>query len=211
MIDVQRIVVLAPHTDDGEFGCGGVISRWVEENKHVYYVAFSSAEQSVPDGFPKDILKKEVRDATTVLGIPHENLTLFDYPVRKFPAYRQEILDDMIRLRDQIRPDLVLLPSSADTHQDHQVISQEGFRAFKTISVIGYEMPHNIRVFDTTLFVAINEEHLRRKMDSLKCYESQQDRSYAAHEFLKGLAKVRGVQVNAEYAEAFEVVRCVIK
>lgn len=105
---------------------------------------------------PKDILKKEVREAS-VLGIPPDNLILFDYPVREFPSYRQQILEDMVRLGSELKPDLVLLPSTADTHQDHQTISQEGFRAFKRISMIGYEMPYNNLSFSTNLFVALEE------------------------------------------------------
>jgi len=127
----SKVLILAPHTDDGEFGCGGSISKWINEGKKLYYVAFSSAEKSVPKGMSKDILKKEVKEATEILGICSSNLILFDYPVREFPTHRQEILEDMIQLGNKLKPGIVLLPSTADTHQGHQVISQEGFRAFK--------------------------------------------------------------------------------
>lgn len=207
----NKILILAPHTDDGEFGCGGSINRWAGEGKEVYYIAFSSAEKSVPAGMPKDILKKEVREATRVLGIPPDNLILFDYPVREFPSYRQQILEDMVRLGSELKPDLVLLPSTADTHQDHQTISQEGFRAFKRISMIGYEMPYNNLSFSTNLFVALEERHVNQKIEALKCYKSQVDRIYAAEDFIKSLARVRGTQIGIEYAEVFEVIRWVIK
>ena len=206
----SRILILAPHTDDGEFGCGGSISRWVDEGGEVYYVAFSSAEKSVPQGMPKDILKKEVQEAIKVLGIPLDNLILFDYPVREFPAYRQQILEDMIRLGNELKPGLVLLPSTADTHQDHQTISQEGFRSFKKISMVGYEMPYNNLNFTTNLFVALKEGHVDRKVKALKCYKSQLGRIYATEDFVRGLARVRGTQIGVEYAEVFEVIRWVI-
>ena len=45
---MNNILVLAPHTDDGELGCGGTISKFVKEGKNIYYVAFSTAEESVP-------------------------------------------------------------------------------------------------------------------------------------------------------------------
>ncbi|MBT4611169.1 MAG: hypothetical protein HOC05_14085, partial [Gemmatimonadetes bacterium] len=32
----ERILVLAPHTDDGELGCGGTISRLIEKGCEVY-------------------------------------------------------------------------------------------------------------------------------------------------------------------------------
>jgi len=207
----SRVLILAPHTDDGEFGCGGSISRWVDEGKEVYYVAFSSAEKSVPAGMPKDILKWEVREATKALGILTDNLILFNYPVREFPSYRQKILEDMIRLGNELAPELVLLPSTMDTHQDHQTIRQEGFRAFKKSSMIGYEMPYNNLSFTTNLFVKLEKEDIDRKIRALECYKSQFGRIYATAEFVRSLAGVRGVQIGVEYAEAFEVIRWIIK
>lgn len=88
-MDFKRILVLAPHTDDGEFGCGGSIARFIEEKKEVFYVAFSAAEKSVPANFPKDILRKEVKEATAELGIKKSNLMLFKYEVRNFPSFFQ--------------------------------------------------------------------------------------------------------------------------
>jgi len=208
--DFHTILVLAPHTDDGEFGCGASICKWVREGRNVLYIAFSSAEKSVPKGMPKDILKKEVIKATEALGISPNNLVLLDYPVREFPSYRQEILEDMIRLRDKFNPELVLLPSIMDTHQDHQTIAQEGFRAFKKISMIGYEMPYNNLSFTTNLFVKLEKEHVDQKVNALKCYESQQNRIYATEDFIRGLARVRGTQIGVEYAEVFEVIRWIL-
>lgn len=137
----ERILVLAPHTDDGEFGCGGSISKWIGEGKTIHYAAFTWAEKSLPAGMPRDTLKNELMKATAVLGINSEHVYLFDYPVREFPTYRQSILEDMVKMQADLRPDLVLLPSTNDTHQDHYTISREGFRAFKRTSILGYEMP----------------------------------------------------------------------
>lgn len=206
-----RFLVLAPHTDDGEFGCGGSINRWVSEGREVYYVAFSSAKKSVPKGMPKDILEKELRAATKILGISPQNLILFNYPVREFPGYRQKLLEDMIRLGNELRPEMVLLPSTNDTHQDHQTVSQEGFRAFKKISIIGYEMPYNNLNFSSSLFVTLRPENVRKKTAALKCYQSQADRAYATPDFIISLARVRGTQIGVKYAEAFEVIRWVLK
>ena len=92
-MNAQKILVLAPHTDDGEFGCGGSIARLVEDGRDVYYVAFSTAEESLSEGLPKDTLKVEVKQATNVLGIRPANLILFKYEVRKLNYVRQEILE----------------------------------------------------------------------------------------------------------------------
>ena len=98
----SKILILSPHTDDGEIGAGGTIARFVEEGKAICYAAFSSCEVSVPKGFPEDILKMECKKATEILGIESENVILMDYEVRTFPLHRQEILDDMIELKEKI-------------------------------------------------------------------------------------------------------------
>jgi len=211
MKEINRILVLGPHTDDGEFGCGGSIARFVEEGKDVYYATFSCAEESVPPGLPKDILLKEVQAASKVMGIKEENLLIYRYPVRKFAHYRQEILEDLVKLNRELQPDLVLMPSNYDLHQDHYTVALEGLRAFKFTSILGYEMPWNNITFTTSSFVILEKRHVEIKLASIKCYRSQTARRYANEEFIKGLAKTRGVQVGTEYAEAFDVKRWIIK
>src|ERR1044071_521648 len=105
---VERILVLAPHTDDAEFGCGGSIARFVSEGKDVFQVAFSAAEASLPGDCPRDLLRQEIREAVHALGMHESRLTVLNYPVREFPLHRQEILEDMIRLQRDIRPDRLL-------------------------------------------------------------------------------------------------------
>jgi len=207
----ERILVLAPHTDDGEFGCGGTIAKFVSEGHDVHYVAFSAAEKSVSPEFPPDILRKEVVEATVILGIPPENLEVLDFEVRDFPTYRQEILEIMVRLQRDLDPSIVFLPSTADTHQDHQTVSSEGFRAFKKTTLLGYELPWNNLVFTTNAFVLLNEEHVSRKVEALERYKSQVGRSYATPAYVRNLANVRGTQIGVRYAETFEAIRWIIR
>ena len=83
---MNKILVLAPHTDDGEIGCGGTIAKFVEQKKEIFYVAFSIARTTaVQKGFPENILEIEVKEAMNVFGIPEDHLILYDFPVRKFP------------------------------------------------------------------------------------------------------------------------------
>ena len=97
----RRVLVLAPHTDDGEFGCGGTMARLVEAGAEVRYVAFSIATRSLPEGFPPDTLAREVRDATAELGIPADKLEVHDFDVRTFPARRQDILELLVSLWEE--------------------------------------------------------------------------------------------------------------
>lgn len=207
MPDPQRILVLAPHTDDGELGCGGSIAKFCTEGKEVFYVAFSLCARSLPEELPADTLANECKKATAILGMPASNLIFLDYPVREFPAARQKILDELLQLNKKIQPDLVFLPSAPDIHQDHQVIHREGLRAFKNTSIVGYELPWNNSSFHTNLFIRLSKKEVDQKISALKEYRSQSHRNYMQEDFIRSLAKVRGVQCNAEYAETFEIYR----
>lgn len=205
----KRVLVLAPHTDDGEFGCGGTIAKLVERGAEIHYAAFSSCEQSVPDGFPKDILVTEMKNATQVLGTNPDNIYLYDYDVRTFSDHRQSILDDLIKLRSDILPEIIFIPSIKDIHQDHGVIAQEGIRAFKNMTIYSYELPWNNFEFSNTCFQHLEKKHIEKKIQSINQYASQSHRAYASEEFIWSMAKMRGVQIGMEYAEVFEVVRLI--
>ena len=206
----KRILVLAPHTDDGEFGCGGTITKFINEGHEVYYAAFSACQQSVLPQFPADILITEVKEATSILGIKPSNLILFDYDVRTFGYQRQEILDDLIKLRADLQPELIFMPTITDVHQDHHTIAEEGLRAFKFNSILSYELPWNNFSFSTSSFVHLNESDIQTKVNALQAYQSQAHRPYSDEDFIRSLARTRGVQIGTKYAEAFELVRWII-
>lgn len=206
----KNALVLAPHTDDGELGAGGFIAKLIEEGSKVTYVAFSTAEESVPDHLPKDILKTEVQIATKKLGIFEEDLKILNYEVRKLSYSRQEILQDLIELRNKSNYDLVLVPSLKDIHQDHTTIAMEGLRAFKKTTILGYELIWNNLSFDSTSFIKLEKRHIEAKYNALKLYKSQLDREYMQKDFIFSLAKTRGVQIGAKFAESFEVLRWII-
>lgn len=208
MLDFKNILVLAPHTDDGELGAGGFLSKLAANGASIKYVAFSSAAESLPEGFPKDTLIKEAKLATSVLGI--SDIIIKDYPVRNFNLHRQAILDNLIQIRKEKNYDLVLIPSTSDVHQDHQVIMQEGIRAFKNITILGYELIWNSFDFKNHLYVKLDETYVMSKVNALQKYASQAHRPYMSEEFVRSLAYTRGLQVNHKYAECFEVIRWVI-
>jgi LmbE family N-acetylglucosaminyl deacetylase len=203
------LLVLAPHTDDAELGCGGSIARFLENGTVVTVAAFSTAQESLPPGSNPNRLREEFLAATHLLGICKENSIVYSYPVRRLSSYRQEVLDELIKLRRDVKPEIVFLPSASDLHQDHQVLYLEGVRAFKDLTVWGYDLPWNHVTFSAQAFIVLERRHVEIKWKALKCYESQLElkRSYFSWEFVESLARVRGAQVKAKYAEAFEVVR----
>ena len=205
-----RVLVLAPHTDDAELGCGGTVARLVEEGRDVHVAMYSLCDKSLPEGFFTDDLRREFTVAMGELGVCEGSLHVFDYAVREFPSLRQEILEDMVRLRGIVYPSLVLMPSLNDVHQDHATVAQEGLRAFKRSTVLCYEDPWNNFSFQNQMFVTLTDEQLEKKVAAVYADVSQRGRDYTQPEFIRSLAHVRGVQIGVPYAEVFEAPRIVL-
>jgi len=211
MIEDQTIVVLAPHTDDWELGAGATIARLLTLGNNIFFFTFSACAEMIPDGISRDATKIESEEVLRYYDVdPSTYYKLLDYPVHNFPEHRQEILDFLVKINRALCPGLVIMPSINDCHQDHQTIANEGWRAFKNTRVLCYEMPWNDRVGNPNFFVPILDCWLEMKMEALAIYKSQKHRPYTDPEFVRGWAHQRGIQINAQYAEAFYCMRWVL-
>lgn len=207
------ILALSPHTDDAELGAGGFLARSVERGDNVIILAFSTGNPETGASWD------EGKAAAKVLGVPvqlHRHYVDCDgvlgtYKTRRLDEARQYILDGLIELRDRISPDLVLVPSTHDIHQDHQVVTAEAMRAFRTCSILGYERPWNNYSFNSTFYVPLTIAQIELKREALACYKSQRQRPYMSPVAVMSLSRLRGMQVGVEFAECFEVVRWVMR
>ena len=206
----ESVLILSPHTDDAELACGGTINRLTKAGVGVRLVAFSIAEDSVREPYARDILAEEIGRSSAILGLHESQVEVLRYPVRRFASHRQEILDRLVALRSEVRPDVVLLPSSHDVHQDHAVVHAEGIRAFKHSTLLGYELPWNHLTTEERAFVALQPHHLEKKLAAIAEYKSQGSKPYVESDYLQGLARVRGVSAGVRLAEAFEVIRWIV-
>lgn len=197
----DKVLVLSPHTDDGELGAGGTIARLVENGSKVTYFVFSA---------PREILKRECKKCLAVLGV--KEFEIFDFKVRHFPEYRQGILEILFEYNKENKLDLVLTPSTNDLHQDHQIVTNEALRAFKRSTILGYELPWNNIVFRENCFIPLKERHVQKKIEALWNYKTQisERRHYFDKEYLRGLIRSRGAQIGEKYAEAFEAIKLVL-
>jgi len=210
MLLVDRpILILAPHTDDGELGCGGTIARLGRLGCEIHYVAFCACDESLPPGLAPGTLRRELMEATQVLAIPPANVAVHDFPVRHLAQHRQAVLEILVRLNRSLNPQMIFCPTSDDLHQDHFVVAQEALRAFKTKTVLGYEMPWNNIQFHANFLVTLTEEDVETKVRALEKYASQRHRAYVNARYLRAHAHSRGVSAGAEYAEAFTLYRAV--
>ncbi len=192
----MKILAIAAHTDDSEVGIGATLAKFIERGDEIKSIALSWCGN--------EILIKEFEFASRTLGIT--DIEIFNLPVRNFPANRQEILDILIKLRDSFLPETVFIPSEK-THQDHFVAHTEALRAFRDHNLYSYEFPWNDWSNKFTCASSITKEHLEKKIEALSKYESQKDKAYFNPEFIRSLAKVRGVQFRCDLCEAFEIIR----
>jgi N-acetylglucosamine malate deacetylase 1 len=209
---VKTALILAPHTDDAEIGAGGLIARLVEQGTNITYVTFSHCEESLKENLPKDTLVREAREAAQSLGVQASSINFLGLKVRRFEEYRQQILQYLIDLkRGHGVFDLVLTPCSQDIHQDHKVVTRECVRAFKDSTILGYELPWNTLSFTPTLLVSMSEVHLKKKTEAVMRFKSQSHRYYMREEFVRSSAVFRGTSISESFAEAYEVIRWVIR
>jgi LmbE family N-acetylglucosaminyl deacetylase len=203
----QKVLALSPHTDDIEFGCGGTLTRLQEQGAEIHTAIFSHCEKSVPAGFPKDVLKKEMYKAADILNIKENNIHTFNFPVREFPKYRQDILENMVELKKEINPELVLTTSTFDVHQDHEVVSRESIRAFRFTTLLGYEVPWNNLQFPSQVVIELSDRHIKNKLEAVDCYQSQKFRKYGAPQLFRKGAEIRGVKNRRDMVEIFEAIK----
>lgn len=193
----MSVVVLAPHQDDETLCCGGTIAKFIEAGRDVYAYSFSCGTSN----------NSEFKAACRVMGVTGE---AFNFHTRYFADARQAILEKLIEIRKEINPTIVLLPARSDSHQDHQVISQEGIRAFKHATMYGYEACWNSFNFSNGCYVTLSPDHMVTKIAAMQEYVSQFGRLYFKEESIISLARVRGMQAGCEYAECFEVIRQIL-
>lgn len=206
----EMALLLSPHVDDVEVSMGGTLARLLEEGCDCFLVAFSTGNPA--DGSNMG----EFRASMEVLGV--DNFVAHDYNTRHFGADRQSILDNLFVYKKRLRPDVVFVPSTDQVHQDHEVVTAEAIRAFRDCTILGYESVWNQvdRPFRPGLFVSLSREHIRARLDAVKCYQSQllartsTTNSYHLLERARMRAVQAGIGQGESLAEAFEVIRWIM-
>jgi LmbE family N-acetylglucosaminyl deacetylase len=138
---------------------------------------------------------------------------------------RRDLVDRFERELDDLRPDLVLIPSGDDYDQDHVATFETSVAALRPIApvfgkwlapqVLVYESPKIMWWVDKIprpeAFVDITGV-LDRKLAALAAYVTQARPSphIRSPESVAALACLRGKEIGVEYAEAFKVLRTVL-
>lgn len=200
----SRVLFLGAHPDDIELGCGALISH-IAPAAEVMCVTLSDNQKN-PD-LPN--LPEENRRSMAVLGVPEKNVVLGTFETRRFPEFRQEILEYMIRLNRSFRPEIVFVHTKADIHQDHATVTEEGLRAFRGTTVLGYDVLRSSYGFFPNFLVEVNEHDVECKIAALAEYKTYSQRYYFDPNITRATMIRHGALAERPYAEGFDILRVV--
>ena len=205
----KRVLYVGAHPDDIEFGSAGSIIKDNTYSSAVkqYVTTFSKCGVDSGLRFTAEKLVSDMKNSMKVLGIPWENVTMFDFPNTRLPEHAYEIRRSLERLRDMYQPNIVYFPSEHDLHQDHVAVSHACMRAFRGEEELRcYEGGSTTNVFNPNLYINISEQ-MDRKVEALTCYSTQLARKSYHEDYWRAKALLRGQKVGLQYAEAFEVLK----
>ena len=202
----KRVLFLGAHPDDIELGCGALVHHVVQQTE-VLCVTLSDNQKN-PD---LQSVKNEHLESMAVLGVAHEKLILGPFTTRVFPNARQEILEYFLKLRTDFQPDLIFVHSNKDVHQDHLTMTDEALRAFRGITVLGFDVVRSSYGFFPHFLVEVTEEDVNKKIEALACYETYRDRYYFNSELTRSIMVRHGALAELPFAEGFDILRIVGK
>lgn len=202
----KRVLFLGAHPDDIELGCGALLHHIVKQTD-VLCVTLSDNQKN-PD--LKNV-KNEHYQAMAVLGVLQEKIVLGPFTTRIFPDARQEILEYFLKLRKDFEPDLIFTHSRQDMHQDHNTMTEEALRAYRGITVLGFDVVRSSYDFFPHFLVEVTEEDVKKKIESLSKYETYRDRYYFNSELTRSIMVRHGALAERPFAEGFDILRIVGK
>jgi LmbE family N-acetylglucosaminyl deacetylase len=200
----KRVLFLGAHPDDIELGCGALLHQIV--NKTEVLCVTLSDNQKNPD---LQNIKGEHLKSMAVLGIPAEKVVFGPFTTRVFPDSRQEILEYLLKLRRDFQPDLIFVHSQHDIHQDHNTMTDEALRAFRGITVLGFDVVRSSYGFFPHFLVEVSEESVNKKIEALSQYETYREKYYFNSELTRSIMVRHGALAEIAFAEGFDILRIV--
>ena len=195
---VRRVLCLGAHSDDVEIGAGATTLRILREapDVEIKWVCFSGNDKRHEEA--RESFELFTKYAAT------KSLSLHTFTDTLFPAQHVEIKRKFEELKS-FDPDLVLTHYRDDRHQDHRTISELTWNAFRAHQIWEYEIPKwDGDLIAPNLYVPVEPDLLDAKISGLMtAFGSQRSKHWFDDETFRGLARLRGLESNARYAEAF--------
>ena len=200
----KRILFLGAHPDDIELGCGALIHN-IAPHTELLCVTLSDNQRN-------PLLKNIVDEhfaSMAALGVPREQIVVGRFSTRVFHETRQEILEYFLKLRKEFQPDMIFVHSRADVHQDHNTMTDEALRAFRGITLLGFDVVRSSYGFFPHFLVEVDEADVEAKLAALAQYKTYADKYYFERELLRATMIRHGALAERPFAEGFDILRIV--
>lgn len=203
---VREVVALGAHCDDIAIGAGGTLLTLCEANPGLRVDAL------VLSGGGTE--REEEERAALAAFCPGAELdvTVHKLPDGRLPAHWDEAKSALEELRTRTDPDLVLAPRTEDAHQDHRGLAQLVPTVYRNHLALGYEIVKwDADLGRPTAYQPLTTDIAEKKVELLQQhYASQRHRPWYDREAFLGLARIRGIECHARYAEAFSVTKLLL-
>jgi len=200
----KKVLFIGAHPDDIELGAGALIHHILPQCE-VTCITLSDNQKNPQ---LQNVLGEHYK-SMEVLGVPRENVIVEDFTTRYMPEHRQEILEYLLKLRKELKPDIIFTHSEQDIHQDHNAITREALRAYRGITVLGFDVVRSSHGFFPNFFVEVHEEDVNKKIEALAQYKTYQDKYYFGAELLRATMVRHGALAEKPFAEGFDILRVV--
>jgi LmbE family N-acetylglucosaminyl deacetylase len=205
---LRHVLCIGAHSDDIEIGCGGTIIRLLEENPglDIDWVVMSASDQRGP----------EARSSADSLlqGSGRAEVRIADFRESYFPYIGQEVKAYVDRLGSELKPDLIFTHWRGDVHQDHRILGELTWNAFRSHLILEYEIPKwDGDMGRPNIFMPLEQALCDRKIEHLlKAFPSQVGKDWFSAEVFWGLLRLRGMEARSPsgYAEAFHCSKLVL-
>jgi len=221
----KNVLILAPHPDDEVLGCGATIKKLSDEGNLVFVLVASRGSQRLYDQTKVEAVRKEALAAHALLGV--KQTFFLDFPAPELDTIPlADISREIAKVLTENKINVLYLPHRGDIHNDHRVVFNAGLvaarpvgdysvkeiYAYETLSETEWAAPFADDAFIPTCFVNV-EESLNSKMEAMKCFKSQLKAfpNPRSLETIEALAKFRGATVGFKAAEAFMIIRQIIR
>jgi LmbE family N-acetylglucosaminyl deacetylase len=206
--NLRTILCLGAHSDDIEIGCGGTLLKLLAESSKltVHWVVFSAPGERAAEATAsaKELLAPAAKS----------NIGLHEFPDTCFPFAGLEIKATFRKLQQEISPDLIFTHRREDAHQDHRLLAELTWNAFRNHLIWEYEIPkYEGDLGAPNVFVPLDESTARRKCGHLlRHFESQQTKSWFRRETFEAVMRLRAIECNSPtgFAEGFHCRKAVL-
>ena len=204
----MNILVVTAHHDDLELGCGGTISKLVEQSHNVTSLVMTNSGYEGVGQEPIRTHSQAQQEGIRASRILEYELISHDEDTFDIPANDKNIVKILKVIRER-EIDTLLTHWHGDTHPPHKRVHAMVLHASRQVPrVLGFAVNWYIgeQPYAPNFFVSINDRHWNRKIEALTCYDSEFSRAGGKWvEYLDNQTRNFGTQIGIERAEGFLV------